>query len=376
MRPQTLIMLVIAVLCGVGAMLAARNMNNKDGTSGDKVTVVVASAPISAGSELNDTVLRTVEYPKELVPAKAVTKLETALKRSTRIAMEPDQVLLESSLAPKGTIGIGSVIEKGKRAVAIGISTDKAVAGFIKPNDRVDILADLPAEGISIRTSRIIMQDVRILAVDSSMQAGSEDPGKKDQVVETVTFLLSPEDAERIILARNMGPLSLILRSNQDDAAVETAGATIQDLSKNTKETRSKDPDVLRLDPAVAKEENKKAGDLFAMLTKSLIEAAKPPEKLAVSEQAEAIEKTAAATKSVEVSLVEGKKRKKLVYRDLMGAPVFEVVLEADDKLAEGLGDLLEEHPGKMVEETNEEVVTPKKKAPAPKTKEEVDAPK
>ncbi|MGL5097695.1 MAG: SAF domain-containing protein, partial [Planctomycetia bacterium] len=99
MRPQTLIMLVIAVLCGVGAMLAARNMNNKDGTSGDKVTVVVASAPISAGSELNDTVLRTVEYPKELVPAKAVTKLETALKRSTRIAMEPDQVLLESSLA-------------------------------------------------------------------------------------------------------------------------------------------------------------------------------------------------------------------------------------------------------------------------------------
>ncbi|MGL5095473.1 MAG: Flp pilus assembly protein CpaB, partial [Planctomycetia bacterium] len=278
--------------------------------------------------------------------------------------------------APKGTTGIGSVIEKGKRAVAIGISTDKAVAGFIKPNDRVDILADLPAEGISIRTSRIIMQDVRILAVDSSMQAGSEDPGKKDQVVETVTFLLSPEDAERIILARNMGPLSLILRSNQDDAAVETAGATIQDLSKNTKETRSKDPDVLRLDPAVAKEENKKAGDLFAMLTKSLIEAAKPPEKQAESTPEEDVEKTAAATKSVEVSLVEGKKRKKLVYRDLMGAPVFEVVLEADDKLAEGLGDLLEEHPGKMVEETNEEVVTPKKKAPAPKTKEEVDAPK
>ena len=106
------------------------------------------------------------------------------------------------------------------RAMAIGVSVESAAGGFILPGDRVDVIVTVEQqrgeddkEGGANFASRIVMQNVKVLAIDQSTRAGDD---QQAVVGATATLEVAPQDAEVVALAKAAGTLSLVLRSYAD----------------------------------------------------------------------------------------------------------------------------------------------------------------
>jgi len=105
------------------------------------------------------------------------------------------------------------------------------VAGFVLPGTHVDVLLSLDkGDNRSQAITRTILQNVQILAAGQSV---TRDKEGKPQTVSVVTLLVSPEDAELLVLATKEGRLQLALRNTLDTMPVATAGAKADQLSMN-----------------------------------------------------------------------------------------------------------------------------------------------
>ncbi len=116
------------------------------------------------------------------------------------------------------------MIADGKRAMTVRVNDVVGVAGFALPGNYVDVMINTQdkhsTEGNQI--SMTVLTQVLVLAI--AQEASRDDT--KPKVVSAVTLELSPEDAEKLDLARSVGTLSLVLRNQLDKATVATTGVT------------------------------------------------------------------------------------------------------------------------------------------------------
>jgi pilus assembly protein CpaB len=100
------------------------------------------------------------------------------------------------------------------------------VAGFALPGNFVDIVVNMPEDGSRTTRdpaiSKIVLERILVLAI---AQESSRDE-TKPKVVNAVTLELTPDQAERLDLARSIGTLSLVLRNQIDPLPVNTGGIT------------------------------------------------------------------------------------------------------------------------------------------------------
>ena len=151
--------------------------------------------------------------------------------RVLKTSVQRGEAILSSKLAPVGSGGgLSAVIANGKRAMTVRVNDVVGVAGFALPGNYVDILVnaqqDTAKGGDTRQITKTVLENVLVLAV--AQEAGRDDT--KPKVVNAVTLELSPADAEKIDLARNVGTLSLVLRNQIDKVSVQTTGITKSQL--------------------------------------------------------------------------------------------------------------------------------------------------
>ena len=224
-NPKAVVMLVLSVVIGLGATLVAAGWISQKGQVAS-TKVVVAAADIQLGSRLNSQMLKTVDWPAGSIPTGAITKAETLEDRVVRTSVLRGEAILEAKLAPVGTKGgLSAVIPEGKRAMTVRVNDVIGVAGFALPGNHVDIVVNTQLEGGGSgrgdrQISKIVLENILVLAV---AQEASRDE-TKPRVVNAVTLELTPEQAEKLDLARSVGTLSLVLRNQVDKDGVETRG--------------------------------------------------------------------------------------------------------------------------------------------------------
>jgi pilus assembly protein CpaB len=190
--------------------------------------VMVASTDINLGTRLTADVLRAVDWPADSVPTGAFSEGKQVDSRVTRVAVQRGEPILESKLAlPGATGGLSAVVAEGKRAMTVRVNDVIGVAGFALPGNYVDILVSTQGErkpnDISDQNiSKLVLERILVLAV--AQEASQNDTRPK--VVNAVTLEVTPEQAEKLDLARSVGQLSLVLRNQIDNKPAETAGAT------------------------------------------------------------------------------------------------------------------------------------------------------
>ena len=136
-------------------------------------------------------------------------------------------------MARRGTRGgFSAVAAGGKRAITVRVNDVIGVAGFALPGNYVDILVNTTDDtrGGKSNTDQTISKTVleRILVLAVAQEAARDET--KPRVVNAVTLEVTPEQAEKIDLARSVGSLSLVLRNQVDSAPTETIGITKQQL--------------------------------------------------------------------------------------------------------------------------------------------------
>lgn len=217
-------MLAIAILAGLAAVAFASRWLVQ--TSSSAVTpVAVAATDVSLGEPLGPNQLRIVNWPTASVPPGAFTDLKPLEGRVVRTSLARGEPVLGTKLAPVGTKGgLSAVIAPGHRAITVRVNDVVGVAGFALPGNYVDVIVNTQeqskADPQSI--SKIVLEKILVLAV--AQQVSRDDTAPK--VVNAVTLEVSPEQAEKLDLARSVGTLSLVLRNQIDKDALSTGGAT------------------------------------------------------------------------------------------------------------------------------------------------------
>ncbi len=223
---RAIIMLALSVLLGIAAvMLAARWMGQQ--AASDKTTVLVASRDMELGQAITPIMLESVPWPKGAVPTGAFDDPKKLEGRVVRISIFKGEPVLAPKLAPEGTkAGLDSVIKTGHRAITVKVNEVVGVAGFLAPGSYVDLLVNFRDEHDK-PMSRVVLERIMVLAIAQEAQRPDE---SKPRVVNAVTLEVTPEQAEKIDLARNIGTLSLILRNQVDTVDAATDGVRQQNL--------------------------------------------------------------------------------------------------------------------------------------------------
>ncbi len=121
MSGRSLVMVALALIFGGSAAVGVNSfMQNAPSPKGDLVPVVVAVFDLPRGGNILKDTVKIKEFPKELVPSGALSKLEDAVDRGIFVPMTKDEPVLESKLAPKGAgRGLAALIPGGMRAYSV-----------------------------------------------------------------------------------------------------------------------------------------------------------------------------------------------------------------------------------------------------------------
>lgn len=231
-KKRSLGLLGLSVLLGLGAVYAQSSYSAKpaEGPEVALVPVVIARSELAVGAALDPRQLDSVRWPKANLPAGTSPDAQALAGRVLRRPLAAGEPILESALLPAGAPGgLPAVIEPNHRAVSVKVDEVIGVAGFVKPGARVDILTTLRRnEGRSENArSRVILQNVAVLAVDQQMQTASDG---KPEVVNVVTVSVDPDQSQRLVLGAHEGKLQLALRNPADTEVVPLRSVSASDV--------------------------------------------------------------------------------------------------------------------------------------------------
>jgi pilus assembly protein CpaB len=180
--------------------------------------IVVASRDMPLGTRIHKSDIRIIEALDKTLPKGALFEEKEAVDRALLFPVAAFEPLTNFKLTSNGGAdGIPSTIEAGMRAIAVQISDTSGVAGLIQPNSRVDVLFTRPGSMTEAITA-VILQNVKVLAIGSKVSVNQIlDP--KASKMPVATLLVSPEDAQKLELAKNEGKISLMLRNPLDQGA-------------------------------------------------------------------------------------------------------------------------------------------------------------
>jgi pilus assembly protein CpaB len=186
--------------------------------------VVVASANLTLGDELDADDVRVVEWPASSVPASAFHTVDDVVGRGVIAPMVQHEPILPDKLASKDAgAGLPPAIPEGKRALSVSVNEVIGVAGYVLPGTRVDVLATVnPSQNQTDVTSKVILTNVPVLAAGTRIERDGTD--NKPISVTVVTLLVDPAESERLTLASTEGKIQLALRNPTDTTAPATPG--------------------------------------------------------------------------------------------------------------------------------------------------------
>ncbi|MEI6085164.1 MAG: Flp pilus assembly protein CpaB [Verrucomicrobiota bacterium] len=220
-----------AVVLGVvTAVLIWKYMRGReDLDKANWVPVVVAAVDIKPRTKITREMIRFESFPKELVSEVALRRVEDVVDRTTQMDISnKEQIRSTSLLAPGQSFGLSLKVPDGMRAIAIGASEISAVGTSVQPGDHVDIIATYFDPRTKQDVTKIIMQNLLVLAVNrGDTEAGSKGGGAQS----SMTLAVKPDQTELLKAAERSGTMSVTLRSYKDKEIIQPTGVTPRDLA-------------------------------------------------------------------------------------------------------------------------------------------------
>ncbi len=227
-KNRALILLVFALASGaLAAFLALRYLRNQttpiNTAAPTTERLVVAARALPLGSVVGEQDVKTIGWSGGPLPPGFMGDPAQVVGRGLIASVEPNEPIMAGKLAAEGLGGgLPVLIDEGMRAISIGVDQVVGVAGFVLPASRVDVLLTMGASASSQeQATKIIMQNVKTLAAGTTIQ---QDQEGTPLAVPVITLLVTPEQAETLILATSQGRIQLALRNTLDTTTVDTRG--------------------------------------------------------------------------------------------------------------------------------------------------------
>jgi len=236
------IILAAVALGLIAAYMIYRLESNREKQAKEHwIPIVVARQDIPARTKITGDMVTLMPYPKDLLTPGAVQDRKEVEGRITLARLKAKEQIRSSDLLAAGqTPSISYDIPEGMRAIAIAASEISAVGTAVKPGDHVDILATYSEPTTHQETTRLVLQNVLILAVNKGETNTQGTQGANS----SMTLAVKPEDAELLMAADRAGVLRVMLRSPSDKNVIVSQGVTVRDIQgSKTFEVPPRSPD-------------------------------------------------------------------------------------------------------------------------------------
>ena len=217
----------------------------------EPLRTLVANKNIPAHVRLDETMVDVVEVPRKWQQPRALTATDEVIGQIASVPIFAGEQVVKTKLVTADDAGLAFYVPKGSRALALAVDVFNAVGGHLKAGNHIDVLGSFDfgtGEKADLRTVTVL-QDVQVLSVVDDMgtitarqvralpaegEAPSPDdapppPSETLSSQATITVAVTPEQAERLTMAQELGHLTFVLRSLwESEGAVELAPATVQ----------------------------------------------------------------------------------------------------------------------------------------------------
>jgi len=223
MPARNVLLLLVACACGGAAIWAAQmylQRQTQEIQAKHRVAMVervVVAHDLPEGTRLQAELLALRAFPQHMVPsdsldaAQAASLLGTVLRAPLRAGDIIVPVHTQTALVAPG--GFSSKLVQGRRAITLPVDVVNAVAGLLQPGDLIDLYVSFPHQ--RRRITAPLLQGVMVLATGHTTDA-SEEPISASAYA-TITLDVAPEDAVKLVAARQAGTLTAMLRAPRDD---------------------------------------------------------------------------------------------------------------------------------------------------------------
>jgi pilus assembly protein CpaB len=235
---RSVLVVLLALVFGASAAVGVNSLRNAPPPEPppppqvETTPVVVAAVDVPRFTTLSADVLKLQNFPKDLAPPGAASRIEEVAERVTLSALVRDEPVLDGKLALRGAgRGLAPGLPKGMGAFTIQVpNVSTGVAGFVIPGNKVDVLLTTNGNEATGGASTIeLLHNVEVLAVDQQVDAPAGN--KVDaNMMRSVTLLLTPQQALKLALGQNRGTPHLLLRNGEDVDSVPPRRVTLADI--------------------------------------------------------------------------------------------------------------------------------------------------
>jgi len=227
LKKLTIILLVVALLTGGAASFGAKryihstvtDYQKKIDSRYEKVRVAVATSDLPDGTPLSTQNVSSREVPREFLHKDAIGVKQWGQfqGRESSAPLTAGAPILRSQILDEKKLGFAQLLTDGKRALTLQVDQVSSISGLLAPGDRVDILTSINRD--RLRETVVLMTDIQVLATGANTAVRRANTRRSPaNAFNTVTLLVDPEQAAKLILAREEGTLSVVLRPEDDQS--------------------------------------------------------------------------------------------------------------------------------------------------------------
>jgi pilus assembly protein CpaB len=224
-----IIFLTVAIVAALAAaVLLTKYMDARVAAARVPTTkIVVADIDIPVATPIKSEWLKAVDWPATARPEGAVSDPAAVVNQVAVVPITRGEPVLPAKLAVGGAArsGLATLVPEGMRAVAVKVDDVVGVAGFIHPGDRVDVLVTMQPRNDAPFVSKIVLQNIKVLAVGKDIEHRGKD-AREAVPVTVATLMVTSEESERLALSTDKGHILLALRGLGDEVFADTRGIT------------------------------------------------------------------------------------------------------------------------------------------------------
>ena len=219
MKMKSLVLMFIALACGLVASIGISQVMERNKGSGDSSMemeqILVATVDLNINDKLDAQSVRLEEWPKTKVPEGSTHSLDEVTGMYTNARFYKGEPILKVKIASTQNNPF-STIPEGFRTSTIKVDEDTVMEG-IGPGDRVDVMVFLRRnEDVKVTGVYTILANVRVFSKGSQTERVVDQKGNETRA-RTVSLLVTPDQAQQIALAIQMGKITLALRNPGED---------------------------------------------------------------------------------------------------------------------------------------------------------------
>jgi pilus assembly protein CpaB len=237
------ILIVSSLLLAAGAAWMANKWITMRATQAPVLAttrILTAAMNLPVGTKIESRHVATIAMIPGQEPAGTFQDLKQIEGKLTTVNVTPGEMLMAPMFAKEGEGStLASVVSKDKRAVTVRVDDVVGVAGFLLPGNRVDVVATRKDDRTGVVAAETILSNIKVLAVDQTAAANSNEP----VVVRAVTLEVTPDEAEILLKGKAAGSIQLALRNPLDESDARRKPEPVMTMAKAPAHARPPTPD-------------------------------------------------------------------------------------------------------------------------------------